>query len=383
MVILDNFNRNYCAKQMISTKPNQYFPALTGVRALAAYMLFIHHYEPFDEANYGSVIYHFFREMHIGVALFFVLSGFLIACRYLNSTGINYRKYIVNRIARIYPMYFILTTITFLVWAITKEQDHLKDLTFNLYLANISFIKGYSETYKFSGVAQGWSLTVEETFYLIAPLSFLLIRKNRINLLIIPLVILSTGCLLVFICKDHDLLGFFSTYEFMFNYTFFGRCFEFFIGIALAVFLQQNPSVRDTKYLTYVGLLIILLCAFSLSLVRGDADFGIRQPIGKLINTFLMPLFGIAVFYYGLVTETTLLSKLFSSKPMQLLGKSSYIFYLIHIGVLALFLDQYITDNFLLFVTINIIAVVMFLFIEEPLNNLIRKKYSKELNNLV
>jgi peptidoglycan/LPS O-acetylase OafA/YrhL len=359
---------------LTTTKSNQYFPALTGVRALAAYMVFIHHYEPFDEANYGSIAYHFFREMHIGVALFFVLSGFLIGYRYLDSTQINFRKYIVNRIARVYPMYFILTTITFLVWAITKEQDHLQDLI--LYLANISFIRGYSETYKFSGVAQGWSLTVEETFYLIAPLSFILIRKNKINLLLIPLALLITGSLLVFVCKDHNLLGFFSTYDFMFNYTFFGRCFEFFIGIALAVFLQQNPSVRDTKYLTYVGLFIILLCAFSLSLVRGDADFGIRQPIGKIINTFLMPLFGIAVFYYGLVTETTLLSKLFSSKPMQLLGKSSYIFYLIHIGILALFLGKYITNNFLLFVTINVIAVLMFLFIEEPLNNLIRRKFA-------
>jgi len=359
---------------MTTTKTNQYFPALTGVRALAAYMVFIHHYEPFDEANYGSTAYHFFREFHIGVSLFFVLSGFLIGYRYLDSDKINFRKYIVNRIARIYPMYFILTTITFLVWAITKEQDHLQDLY--LYLANISFIRGYSGTYKFSGVAQGWSLTVEETFYFIVPLSFLLIKKNRINLLIIPLVIMATGCLLVFICKDHDLLGFFNNYEFMFNYTFFGRCFEFFIGIGLAVFLQQDRFVFKTKYLTYVGLFIILLCAFSLSMVRGDADFGIRQPIGKLINTFLMPLFGIAVFYYGLVTETTLLSKLFSSKPMQLLGKSSYIFYLIHIGVLALFLDQYITNNFLLFVTINVIAVLMFLFIEEPLNNLIRRKFS-------
>jgi peptidoglycan/LPS O-acetylase OafA/YrhL len=280
----------------------------------------------------------------------------------------------VNRIARIYPMYFILTSITFLVWAIFNQQDHLQDLV--LYLANLSFIRGYSNTYKFSGVAQGWSLTVEETFYLIAPLSFILIRKNRINLLIIPLVIMAIGCLLVFICKDHNLLGFFSTYDFMFNYTFFGRCFEFFIGIALAVFLQQNPAVRKTKYLTYIGLFIILLCAYGLSMVRGDEDFGIRQPIGKLINTFLMPLFGIAVFYYGLVTETTLLSKLFSSKPMQLLGKSSYIFYLIHIGVLALFLDQYITNTFLLFVVINVIAVIMFTCIEEPLNNLIRKKFT-------
>jgi peptidoglycan/LPS O-acetylase OafA/YrhL len=360
---------------MTTSKTNQYLPALTGVRALAAYMVFIHHYEPFHEDTFGSTFYYFEREMHIGVTLFFVLSGFLIGYRYFNSPSIDFKKYMVNRMARIYPMYFILTTITFLVWAITKKQDHLQDLV--LYLANISFIRGYSGIYKFSGVAQGWSLTVEQTFYLIAPLSFILIRKSKFNLITLPVCTLLTGCLLVFIYKDYNLLGFFNSYEFMFNYTFFGRCVEFFIGIGLAIFLLQNPGVRTSKYITYVGLSIIFLAAFGLSQVRGTADFGIRQPIGKVINTFLLPLLGVAIFYYGLVTETTLLSKLFTSKPMQLLGKSSFVFYLIHIGIIALFLGQYISNCLVLFIAINVISIILFKYVEEPLNNMIRNKFTK------
>jgi peptidoglycan/LPS O-acetylase OafA/YrhL len=341
-------------------------------------MVFIHHYEPFHEDTFGSTFYYFEREMHIGVTLFFVLSGFLIGYRYFNSATIDFKKYMVNRMARILPIYFILTTVTFIVWAITKEQDHLQDLI--LYLANISFIRGYSGTYKFSGVAQGWSLTVEETFYLIAPLSFILIRKSKLNLIFIPVCILLTGRLLVFICKDHNLLGFFDSYEFMFNYTFFGRCIEFFVGIGLAVFLLQTPTTHTTKYITYLGLFIIFLAAFCLSQVRGTADFGIRQPIGKVINTFLLPLFGVAIFYYGLVTENTLLSKLFTSKPMQLLGKSSFVFYLIHIGVMALFLEQYISNCLVLFITINVISIILFKYVEEPLNNTIRNKFAATKN---
>ena len=56
------------------------FPSLTGIRAIAAYMVFIHHYNTF--ANKG--LHDFFGEFHIGVTLFFVLSGFLIAHRYYN-----------------------------------------------------------------------------------------------------------------------------------------------------------------------------------------------------------------------------------------------------------------------------------------------------------
>ncbi len=51
-----------------------YFNALTGLRAMAAYMVYAHHFNPIPK-NYA--VHGLVNELHIGVTLFFVLSGFL------------------------------------------------------------------------------------------------------------------------------------------------------------------------------------------------------------------------------------------------------------------------------------------------------------------
>src|SRR5690606_4679237 len=94
------------------------------------------------------------------------------------------------------------------------------------------------------------------------------------------------------------------------------------------------------KYFTYTGIFAIILSIFLISLLKEDYDYGIRHPLGKIINTLFLPLVGIASFYYGLITENTIVSKILSNNPFVLLGKSSYIFYLIHMGVISALLDE-------------------------------------------
>ncbi|MFD2786826.1 acyltransferase family protein [Hymenobacter rubripertinctus] len=100
---------------MLSTK--RYFPALTGIRALAAYTVFLTHHHRFAETSWGGLL---LREGNSGVTVFFVLSGFLIATRYGQRVELNRQwllDYFRNRFARIYPVYFLLTTVTFcVVW---------------------------------------------------------------------------------------------------------------------------------------------------------------------------------------------------------------------------------------------------------------------------
>ncbi|HUS00834.1 MAG TPA: acyltransferase [Chitinophagaceae bacterium] len=356
---------------------NTYFPSLTGVRAIAAYMVFIHHYRPFNINYFSKEIHFFFNEFHVGVTLFFVLSGFLIAYRYSELNQFNFRNYMVNRIARIYPMYLILTTITFLSYFIIKEENSIHNLI--IYFANITFTRGFFENIVFSGIAQGWSLTVEETFYLLAPVFFLLIKRKKINLVILPLLSIATGLLLVAIFGNINFYGFFGSNDLMFNYTFFGRAFEFFIGITLAVIYKQK-LLRTTKIsFTYIGLLMILISVYGLTLFKGDFDYGIRHPFGKFINTFFLPLFGVAFFYLGLLREKTIVSKLLATNLFVLLGKSSYIFYLIHIGIFATLIYRLIPNDFILFLLINILSVLMFKYIEDPLNLYIRKKFKKRI----
>lgn len=348
-----------------------YFPALTGIRAIAAFMVFIHHYNPFNKAVFGEATFDFFSEFHVGVTVFFVLSGFLITHRYFEFDKINFRQYLINRFARIYPMYFIITTITFLLYIIHHLDLNIKFL--GLYILNISFLKGYFDEFKFSGIAQGWSLTVEEFFYFAAPVFFIFIKKSKIFLLILPLLILLFGFYLVFLFGDLNFYGFMKNDGFMLDYTFFGRVMEFFTGIALSLIVQKSHSF-NTKYITFFGIMAIMISIYCLSVLKVGNGFGTDCILGKIINTFLLPLFGIAPLFFGLIYEKTIVSKVLESRLFVLLGKSSYIFYLIHMGVFAIAFKKVSDNTVFLFLMLNIISIVLYKYIETPINSFIRKK---------
>lgn len=351
----------------------QNFPALTGIRAIAAYMVFIHHKNPFNELYFGKSIYDFFSEFHVGVTLFFVLSGFLICNRYYDDLNFNFKDYLLKRFARIYPLYFIVTSLTFIFYAVFFAQNNMND--FKRYVFNILFLRGFFDDIKFSGVAQGWSLTVEEMFYFLAPLFFILIRKTKWFFILIPITFIILGVFLVNVFSGLDIHGFFKNYEFMFDFTFFGRITEFFVGMALALFLKKDRKSNERfKYFTLIGVIGIIINIYLLSVLKIGTGAGTDSFQGKVINTLILPCFGIAPLFYGLIREKTIISKLLSSDLFVLLGKSSYAFYLIHIGIFMMTLEK-ITNNVLyLFVSLNLIAVLLYLYLEKPLNDFFRNK---------
>ena len=115
-----------------------YFPQLTGVRAVAAYLVYVYHTNPFSY-EFSPFLNHLVNEFHIGVSIFFVLSGFLITFRYFNlsiDTKGWFLKYATNRMARVYPMYFIITTVSFL-FLVTQAKDGGDSLF--VYFMNITF----------------------------------------------------------------------------------------------------------------------------------------------------------------------------------------------------------------------------------------------------
>ena len=66
---------------VITSTLQQYFPALTGVRTISVWMIFVSHYHPPYLSKIPWIL-DLFQEMHVGVGVFFVLSGFLIGMRY-------------------------------------------------------------------------------------------------------------------------------------------------------------------------------------------------------------------------------------------------------------------------------------------------------------
>ena len=349
-----------------------YFPQLTGVRAVAAYLVYVYHTNPFSY-EFSPFLNHLVNEFHIGVSIFFVLSGFLITFRYFNlsiDTKGWFLKYATNRMARVYPMYFIITTVSFLFLLIQGKEG---DNSLFVYFTNITFLRGFFDNLKFTLVAQGWSLTTEECFYFFAPLLFIFLKKTKWFLLYTSLILILLGSLLVEVFREVNYYGFFNSYSFMFNYTFFGRCFEFICGSWLALYFHRRQPIEKAgnKY-TYIGLSLMSLLVIAMSLFA-ESKPEVYTFFGIVINNFLLPV-SISILFYGLIVEQTSIRLVLNSSVLVLLGKSSYTFYLIHIGFPYLLINQYVTTNYaFVFLILNIIAIGLWYFVEDPLNVSIRK----------
>ena len=329
-------------------------------------MVFIHHYNPF--ISWGDSVFNFFNEFYVGVNFFFVLSGFLITHRYYDR-NVSFKVYFIRRFARVYPMFFILTSLTFLLIAVQSAE--IQEVL-GVYTVNILFLKGLFKDFLFSGVPQAWTLTVEEMFYFSAPLIFILIKKGGWKVLVfLPVGLLIIGCALVALSSGFDWFGFFHDYRFMLIYTFFGRSTEFIVGVVLALIYRKYQYQSNRMYFTIGGVIGIVLSIGLMSLQRGNNLYGLESLSGLLINSLLLPCF-IAVFYWGLITEQTLMNKILRSPVFSLLGRSSYTFYLIHLGFIAAFIDQHV-NALILFILLNITAIGLYFFVERVLNTKIRQ----------
>lgn len=355
-----------------------YFPQLTGLRAIAALIVFVHHFA-FAEEKVGRFLFRLQQELYIGVSIFFVLSGFLITLRYYQEK-ISFRQYFINRVARVYPMYLLITIVTFVFYACNPTaklaSDYMGENPMFTFFMNITFLRGFFDNLKFTGVAQGWTLTVEECFYFLAPLIFFLLRK-KVKLVLMLLGFYLVGTFLVLIPKGENQLGFFSSFQFMFIVTFFGRCLDFLVGVQLAIWFSKRTNqdiVKKNLYTLLGGLSIIAIIFIQTLPDTKDARYeeALYTIPGLLINNGVLP-FAIALFFWGLITERTWISKLLSTSFFELLGRSSYTFYLIHMGVISLVVVDVVNKWVFHLPVMLLISVLLYKLVEEPLNRWVRK----------
>lgn len=355
-----------------------YIPSLTSVRAIAALMVFLHHYN-FIPTFDSRFIELFIFQGYAGVSLFFVLSGFLIHRNYHdlfeNFKPTHLIQYFINRFARVYPLYFILS-VTILLFL--NIQNYL------VWIMNLALLKGFSDLLKFQLISTSWSLTVEECFYLLFPI-FLLGRLKKISYLTILISIYTLGYLLFAISQQilPENLFMYPT-KFVTIYTFFGRGFEFLIGMLCSELIVKNRlNTKNKPYYTITGItftiIILALLTYIASLDTTNKTpnkiVGMFSFYGLLIHHFLLPV-GFALIILGLTIEKSFVTKIMSHKLFVLLGKSSYAFYLLQGFFVDIFLRRIWStpDNFSIFAVMVMLSILLFLLLEDPLNRLIRQK---------
>ncbi len=316
-----------------------YYPALTGIRALGAFLVFFVHFRP---AGTPELVGRVATAFYITLSMFFVLSGFAIAHRYQQSVRMSWgwwRDYFWHRAARIYPTYLLLNTAALarVYWPIPAGK--LGNTLLLVFLSE-SLLRGFSNTLKYVGVPPGWSLTPEECFYVTLPVLLLLWqRRGILGAVGFALAMLAIGLGLTALCQGRpELHGFFGTYHHLFNFTFFGRVLEFTFGVGLARWWGGRPSGHTTGWprLTIAGGLAVVATIAALAWINSPQTpyDGNLYPSTIILNIVVFPL-SMTFLLAGLLAESSWLRTWLATPWMDEAGKRSYFFYLLHVGLLS------------------------------------------------
>jgi peptidoglycan/LPS O-acetylase OafA/YrhL len=146
--------------------PRVHFGGFEVLRAIAAVMVVVHHAGSYAGEQRTGWLHPLTAVMDSGVAVFFVLSGFLIyrpfvAAQVDGRPAQRTTMFWWRRVLRIVPAYWVALTF---FWALGAFE--LGDDWWRFYL----FLQIYSPTTVLNGITQAWSLCTEMTFYLFIPI---------------------------------------------------------------------------------------------------------------------------------------------------------------------------------------------------------------------
>lgn len=150
---------------------------LDHLRALAIMLVFVYHYGLFAHPAWIEAIGAF---GWIGVDLFFVLSGYLIADQLFRSQArsgtIGLRAFYLRRAFRILPAYGVMVALYFL-FPMLQERATIAPLwKFVTFTLNLGLDLRQHGTF-----SHAWSLCVEEHFYLFLPMTLLGLQRLRVR----------------------------------------------------------------------------------------------------------------------------------------------------------------------------------------------------------
>lgn len=163
----------------MTTDRRDWFPGLHAVRALGAACVVGTHVGFYTGRTLHGPFAGTLARLDAGVALFFVLTGFLLFRPYVlaargDRPRPGTRRYLRHRALRILPAYWAVVLVCMALLPPLGATPPLSDLLHHLTLTQV-----YGLGIQHTGLTQAWSLCVEVSFYLLLPLLARLILRGR------------------------------------------------------------------------------------------------------------------------------------------------------------------------------------------------------------
>jgi peptidoglycan/LPS O-acetylase OafA/YrhL len=352
---------------------------LTGLRFVAALYVFIFHIHlRWPLASESVFLSNLIGQGAVGMSLFFVLSGFVLARRYGDGSG-NYRSYLINRFSRIYPVYLVAALLTLPWIGVSLVADSAYGLARQiatlgtLIASDLLLIQAwFPQLFHLWNNSGSWSISVEAFCYALLP--FILIGLHRRSERTIKYVAFAAYALAVI--PGLTLVLFYGDQGQAFYSLPIYRLPEFVIGVCTA--LAANRLVVSSAKTAALQLISMCLLIAYLGFV------GSVLPMWVTHNWIVLPVIALTIF--STAQSFGVLSKLLSLAPVVWAGKISYSFYSFQLFVL-LFLKSHhhtiveiipaLKDNRLLLLAslgvLMVLAAAGYHFIEEPMRLWIKR----------
>ena len=367
----------------MSNNKSKYLPSIDSLRALAVLAVIIYHVD----VNY-------LPGGFLGVDLFFVLSGYLISSliiKEFRKTGtVNLYNFYIRRARRLLPAVYFMITVGLVVMVLFNEvllrKSHLDAIFGYIYSSNWWYIFHKLDYFDSFGAQSPfkhlWSLAIEEQFYMIFPLLFLLVNgkkkskdgtyKLNKNFLYVVLGLILVSLIAYILLFDINNI----------SRIYFGtdtRAFSLLVGVVGAILypmerLHSKVTPQQNMIYSVVSLVSI---ATLITVMIYTSEYNTWLYRGGFLLVAILGL--IVIISSG--KQHTLMSKLLSFKPIVFIGKISYSLYLWHFPILVLTTPvSEIGNPNIIFVILRVIltfilATASYVFVETPIRKLGFKNY--------
>jgi peptidoglycan/LPS O-acetylase OafA/YrhL len=302
------------------TRPSwlpQQIPAFDGLRGIAILAVLLYHCHP---RLAGTVVEPFIVWGWCGVSLFFVLSGFLITGLILDagSSPRFYKNFFARRGLRIWPAYWLLLLLYYIVVPLLSEGPHamLRECFSAPWPWLLLFVQNLRPLALPGAIGPTWSLALEQQFYVFwAPVA----RSLRPRWLVfVALAMYAASSLMrllhpAWLTPTHTL----------------GHLDGLAVGSLIATALRTRPwPLAAWRWIARAGL-ALGVCGIALALHHGSAftDSLLALGFGGML---LAALLGQAA------ARPTIYCRTLTVRPLLFVGKVSYGLYVMHIFVFTM-----------------------------------------------
>jgi peptidoglycan/LPS O-acetylase OafA/YrhL len=317
----------------IKNRSLKYIPQLDTLRGIAIIMVLFHNIADTGhkeiEGNFAKIVSFIADSGWVGVQLFFVLSGFLITGILLDGKGTNKQlfNFYTRRILRIFPLYFIVLSILFILLPILgylPEWLHtarIHQIWYWTYLVNWA-----SPFFDKTTLGHFWTLAVEEQFYLFWPLVILLMGRRKLCLFCLFLIV--SAILARYLLISIDLI---HGKKMVYSFTVV-RWDSLAIG-ALAAIAIRNKSYSDFIHVNHKVLILFCIGLIVLPVVKYHSFSPTNGGWTILNQTTSALLFGIIIFVSSSISGGVKTKRILNNSMLKMIGKYSYAIYIFHVPI--------------------------------------------------